>query len=480
MSKKAAQASMFLRKGVQAMQSEQYGIARAQFEKALKLDKDNPDILGRLAQLSIIIWKSEDAVEYARRALKRKANSPDMLLLLSQAYMQLGDTQGMHDALDRGITQDPSHDPCVHAKVMAYINSGEPELAAAVLERAEVHGETPTLLHMARGKVARSSKDFANAIEHFEQILAQEHAIDRLKRSARYELGHCYDAIGEYDKAFEYFRMANGGHMPGKALHAPSHIEQWSKDVLDAIPESGNDSMRPVFILGMPRSGTTLTEQVIAAHPEVATVGESPLMGHFYTRKGAGSIKGEDILAYTNEYLEMLDTRVGTEPTRVVDKHMGMERTLGLISKMFPNARVIHCLRDPIDSCLSSYFQNFGTNVIYSRDLKMLGDQYVAHRQVMDYWYETLKIEILKNTYEELVADFEPRARQLVEHVGLDFHEDCLNFHESKKHVSTASSVQVRSPIYQSSTQRWRNYEKHIGPLIEALGEYADTSVKTS
>ncbi len=476
MPKNPVQAAAFLKRGVQAMKAEQYGIAKGQFEKALKLDKDNPEILCRLSQLSIVIWKSDEAVEYAKRALKRRANHPDTLLLLSQAYMQLGNTQGMHDALDRAITHDPSHDPSLHAKAIAYINSGETDLAKEVLDRAEVFGETPTLIHMARGKVARASKDYTEAIGHYEQVLEQERAMDRQKRSARYELGHCYDAMGEYDKAFEYFRVANGGHLPGKALHAPSLIEQWSSEVLDSIPESGNESRRPVFIMGMPRSGTTLTEQILAAHPEVSTVGEAPLLGHQYTRKGASNLKGEDIKSYAQEYMDMLDMRAGTEPTRVVDKHMGMERTLGLISKMFPNARVIHCLRDPIDSCLSSYFQNFGTNVVYSRDLRMLGEQYVAHRQVMDYWYETLGIEIMQSRYEELVADFEPRARQIVEHTGLDFHQDCLSFHESKKHVSTASSVQVRSPIYQSSTQRWRNYEKHIGELIEALGDYADTS----
>lgn len=480
MPKNPAQAAAFLQKGVMAMKAEQYGIAKGQLEKALRLDKDNPEIMCRLAQLSLVIWKSEEAAEYARKALKRRANHPDTLLLLSQAYMQLGDMDAMHDALDRAITQDPSHDPCVHAKAMAYINSGEPERAAEVLERAEVHGDIPTLIHMARGKVARAHKEYASAIEHYEQILAQENAMDRQKRSARYELGHCYDALGEYDKAFEYFRVANGGHLLGKAMHAPSFIEQWSKDTLDAIPESGNDSARPVFILGMPRSGTTLTEQILAAHPEVATVGEAPTFGHFYTRKGASTLKQPDLAAYADEYLAMLDSRVGTGPTRVMDKHMGMERTLGLISKVFPNARVIHCLRDPIDSCLSSYFQNFGSNVIYSRDLRMLGEQYVAHRKVMDYWYETLGIEILQSRYEELVADFEPRARAIVEHAGLAFHEDCLSFHESKKLVSTASSVQVRSPIYQSSTQRWRNYERHIGDLIEALGEYADTGVNNA
>jgi len=476
MPKNPVQAAAFLKKGVHAMRFENYGIARGLFEKALKLDKDNPEIMCRLAQLAIVLWKSEEAIDYARRALKRRANHPDTLLLLSQAYMQIGDLENMHDALDRAITQDPTHDPCVHAKVMAYINSGETEQAERVLERSQVFGETPALIHLARGKVARTKKDYAEAIGHYEQILEHDNVMDRQKRSARYELGHCYDSLGEYDRAFEYFRVANGGHLPGKALHAPSQIEQWSKDVLDAIPDSGNESVRPLFILGMPRSGTTLTEQILASHPEVASVGEAALLGHQYARKGASNLTGQDICSYAEEYLEMLDDRVGTSSTRIVDKHIGMERTLGLISKMFPRARVIHCLRDPIDSCLSSYFQNFGSNVVYSRDLKMLGEQYVAHRRVMDYWYESLGIEILQSRYEDLVADFEPRARALVEHTGLDFHEDCLNFHESKKLVSTASSVQVRSPIYQSSKQRWRNYEKHIGDLIDALGEYADTS----
>ncbi len=254
-------------------------------------------------------------------------------------------------------------------------------------------------------------------------------------------------------------------------------IEQWSKELLDSIPVADNGSARPVFIVGMPRSGTTLTEQVLSAHPSVETVGEAALIGHQLLRKGPSSLTGEDINAYANEYLDMLNERVGAGATRVVDKHMGMERTLGLISRMFPGATVIHCLRDPIDSCLSSYFQNFGTNVNYSRDLRMLGEQYVAHRKMMDHWGEVLDLKIMPNRYEEMVADFEPRARGLIEHIGLDFHEDCLRFHESKAFVTTASSVQVRSPIYQSSKQRWRHYEKHIGPLIEALGDYADTSV---
>ena len=479
MPRNPAQAARFFQQGTQAMKAEQFGIARGLLEKALKHDKDNPDIMGRLAQLNLVIWDTNAALEYSRKALKRRPNHPDTLLVLSQCYFQLGDAAKMHDALDKAIAWDPSHGACTHAKVMAHINSGEPGLASEVLDRYEQHGEPDTLILMARGKLARTEKRYDDAIGFFGQILEQEHASDRHKRSARFELGHCYDAKGEYDTAFEYFRIANGGHLPGKVLHAPSMIEQWSRERLDTLPAAQTGSHRPVFIVGMPRSGTTLTEQILAAHPEVACVGEAPTLGNQYKRKGPGSLTGDDVVAYTDEYLKMLDDRVGSEASRVVDKHMGMERTLGLISKMFPEAKVIHCMRDPIDSCLSAYFQNFGTNVNYSRDLRMIGEQYVAHRQVMDYWYETLDIEIMPNRYEELVADFEPRARQLIDHIGLDFHEDCLNFHESTALVSTASSVQVRSPIYQSSKQRWRNYEQYLGPLIEALGEYADTSVSS-
>lgn len=476
MAKNPQQAAKFFQKGTQALGAEQLGIARGLFLKALSFDKDNPEILARLGQLYIAMWSTEDAVEVLRRSIKRRPNHPDTLLLLSQAYMQLGEIDQMHETLDKALTWDPTHGPCMHAKVMGFINAGEIELARQTMDRVEVDADSHSLLLMASGKLARTEKDYEKAIGYQQQVVDREGAFERHKRSARFEIGHCYDAFGEYDKAFEYFKTANGGHMPGQTLHADSLIEMWSRKLLESIPVASTGSQRPVFIVGMPRSGTTLTEQVLAAHPSVACVGEAPLLGAQLVRKGASSLTGSDIQGYAQEYLAMLDARVGTQAQRVVDKHIGMERTLGLISRMFPQAKIIHCMRDPIDSCLSSYFQNFGTNVTYSRDLRMLGQQYVAHRKVMDHWYEVLDLEIVRHQYEDMVADFEPRARALIDHIGLGFDDRCLRFHESKSLVSTASSVQVRSPIYQSSTQRWRNYEKHIGPLIEALGEYADTS----
>ncbi len=466
---------MYFQKGNEAIKAENYGIARTMLTKSLDFDKDNPDIMGRLAQVHIVMGHADEAAELLERSIRRRPNHPDTLLALSHAYMEQGRVEDMHGALDKALAWDPTHGACLHAKAMGYINSGRPELARETLDRAGDIERPHALILMAHAKLARAEKRYADAIDALNRLLEHEGALDRHKRSARFELGHCYDALGEYDRAFASFTAGNGGHIQGKVLHADTVIATWSRDLLDALPPADTGSQRPVFIVGMPRSGTTLTEQVLQAHPAVESVGECPLAAHLLARKSPPSLTGADTESYAHEYLAMLDQRVGTEAARVADKHMGAERTLGLISRMFPGARVIQCLRDPIDVCLSAYFQNFGSNVSYSRDLRQLGEQHRAHTRIMDYWREVLDLSFLPSRYEELVADFEPGARRLIGHIGLDFHEDCLRFHESRQHVGTASSVQVRSPIYQSSTQRWRNYEKHLGPLFDALGPLART-----
>lgn len=480
MAKNTRKAAEYFLKGTEALKVENFGIARTMLTKAHGLDMDNPDIMMRLAQVLLTLGYADEALTVLNRCVKRKPNFPDSLLLLSQAHMELKQIDEMHRVLDKALAWDPTHGACLHAKVTGLINSGETELASEVLERVGQADDPHPLFLLARAKVARARKEYTAALDLIGSLLEHPGAFDRHKRSARFERGHSLDALGEYDKAFESFKIANAGHIHGKTIHAPTMISMWNAEMLDSIPRATVESGRPVFIVGMPRSGTTLTERIIVSHPLVAAIGECPLIGHQLNRKSPTSLSGDDINNYAQEYVDMLDNRVDEGVVRVVDKHMGAERTLGLISRMFPNAKVIHCLRDPMDSCLSSYFQNFGTNVSYSRDLIQLGKQYVAHRKVMEHWYQVLHLQILRSSYEELVADSETRSRALIEHIGLEFDDRCLRFHESRDHVGTASSVQVRKPIYQTSKQRWRNYEHHLGPLIEQLGEYAQLDSSSS
>jgi len=473
MAKNSRKAAQFFLKGTEAIKAENFGVAKMMLLKAHELDKDNPDIMLRLGQILIAAGFAQEAVDVLRRCVKRKPNFPDSLLLLSQALMGINEIDEMHKVLDKALAWDPTHGACLHAKVSGYINSWQLELASAIVEQSKEIEDPHPLVLLSRAKLARVNKEYSDGVDAINELFENPQSLDRHKRSARFELGHLYDALGEYDQAFDSFKLANAGHKQGLTLHAVSTISMWSSELLNTIPQSSIESQRPVFIVGMPRSGTTLTEQILVAHPLVSGIGECPLTAHMLRRKTPSSLTASDIDGYTQEYLDHQSASVDDDQIRVIDKHIGAERTLGLISRMFPRAKVIHCLRDPIDTCLSSYFQNFGTNVPFSRDLAQLGKQYRAYQEVMDHWYEVLDLEFLPSRYEELVADPEPKARALVEHLGIGFDEACLRFHESKKHVGTASSVQVRRPIYQTSRQRWRNYEQHLGPLLDQLGDLA-------
>jgi len=343
-----------------------------------------------------------------------------------------------------------------------------------VLESIEALAAPHEFVWMARARYARDTKAYGEAVDIYERLIGDTELSESCKRSATYEYGTVLDKMGEYDRAFELFSRANAGHIEGKTAHLESLQKTWTPEVLAGLPRSTVQDERAVMIAGMPRSGTTLIERVINAHAMGASVGECPLLLQMRARTMVGNLDQEKIDSYAREYLDLLDARVGSEPARVVDKHMGSEKDLGLVSCVLPGVRVIQALRDPRDCCLSSYFQNFGTNVPYSRDLGMLGRQYVVYREMMEYWKEHLDIPVFVNVYEEFVSDSERHTRSLLSFLGLEFDEACLRFYENKEHVNTRSSMQVQKPIYQSSKQRWRNYEKHLGPLLDALGVYAD------
>ena len=474
MAKSAAKINDILKRAHVAMQHEHFGSALVLYRRAYALDKNNHQILFRLGHVLVTAGFGEEAVEVLKRAVKKKPGHVDSLLLLSSAQLLVGDLEGMHASLSKALTWDPGHGYTVLAKVEAFLDSGEIEHAKEVLDSIADIPDPHEFVWMARARYARDTKAFGESIDIYEQLIANPESSESCKRSATYEYGIVLDKMGEYDKAFEQFKHANAGYIGGKTAHLESLQSTWTPEVLKDLPRSTLLDERPVMIAGMPRSGTTLIERVINAHPAGSSVGECPMLLQMRARTMVGNLDQEKVDEYAKEYLALLDTRVGTDSTRVVDKHMGSEKDLGLVSCVLPKVRVIQALRDPRDCCLSSYFQNFGTNVPYSRDLAMLGKQYVVYREMMDYWKEHLDIPVFVNVYEEFVTDQERHTRSIMSFLGLEFDEACLRFYENKEHVNTRSSMQVQRPIYQSSKQRWKNYEKHLGPLLETLGKYAD------
>jgi hypothetical protein len=229
----------------------------------------------------------------------------------------------------------------------------------------------------------------------------------------------------------------------------------------------------------MPRSGTSLAEQILASHPRVRGAGELVDIGKMSTLL-PGRLGGE---AYP-DCLERLDRATartlaeeyqgslrqhGGAAERVVDKMPHNYLHLGLIAALFPRSRIVHCRRDPVDTCLSCYFQEFVNPLPYGPDLASLGRYYREYERLMAHYAQVLPLPLFELNYEELTAQQEAVSRRLVEFCGLDWDDRCLRFHETARTVRTSSSLQVRKPMYTSSVGRWKRYEAHLGPLLDAL-----------
>jgi tetratricopeptide (TPR) repeat protein len=300
------------------------------------------------------------------------------------------------------------------------------------------------------------------------------------------QLGRLLDRMDEPDEAFEAWTRGNAlrrSEFDAGAFSAriDETIRNWTRDAIAERAGWGDPSDRPVLIVGMPRSGTTLVEQILGSHPEVAPCGElndlvraAGNLAGLKARQMAlvtdpGVLRREDVSGAARDYVRRL-RRAGARAKRATDKMPLNFLNLGLVAIMTPHARVVHCVRDARDVCLSCYSYNFSGHMPFSHDLRDLGMFHLMHDRLMAHWREVLDVPILELRYEELVADQEGQSRALVDFVGLGWDEACLSFYESKRSATTASYEQVRNPIYKTAVERWRRYERHLAPLLEALG----------
>jgi hypothetical protein len=247
---------------------------------------------------------------------------------------------------------------------------------------------------------------------------------------------------------------------------------------MSRMPRSGLRDERPVLIVGMPRSGTSLTEQILASHPAVLAGGERSELGLLaLATAGDGLEYPESVARLSREQLEAMGRhyldavgRPGSAARRITDKMWQNFEYLGLAQLMLPGARVIHCVRDPLDCGLSCFFQHFfGSGVAFSYDLGHIGAYMVEYRRIMDHWRSVLSLPMFELRYESLVSEPEATIRRLLAFLDLPWDPACLDFHQSARQVRTASFEQVRRPLYRSSVGRHRPYERWLGPLRESL-----------
>jgi hypothetical protein len=306
-------------------------------------------------------------------------------------------------------------------------------------------------------------------------------------------LGQVQETEGDFGPAFESFTAANACRPsrfdPQGFCRSVDRITAFfTRERMRSLPTSECNSERPVFVVGMPRSGTSMIEQIVGRHSRIDPCGERRFIFRLPKMLSRGdakshwpeildSVGSETLGRLANDYLET--ARIDQETClRFTDKLPSNFLNLGLIQLLFPRSRVIYCRRDPLDSGLSCFQQDFRSEGMdFARDLAHIGVQQQACWRLMDHWKDNLSLPILVMDYEHVVTDLETGARTLVEFVGLDWEPACLDFHASDRRVKTASYEQVRKPVYTSSVGRWRNYEPWLEPLKIALSKPWDRDI---
>ncbi|MBL6691618.1 MAG: sulfotransferase [Pseudomonadales bacterium] len=318
----------------------------------------------------------------------------------------------------------------------------------------------------------------------------------QLKSGMLEETNRCYfhfaagkilDDIGRYPEAFRHYlagnRLAKRQFDTGAFRESIKNLLYYcSRTYAERTAGAGLDSEAPTFVIGMPRSGTTLVEQILSSHSEVFGAGELNDMKFVaaqtqqlsrFDQAYPASLPGlqkEDYAKLASAYLARLQQLAGNSGNRYVDKHPLNFQFVGLIFAMFPNARIIHTVRNPLDTCLSCFFQNFTKGQDYSFNLTALAHFYNDYRRIMEHWETIYPGRIYTVRYEEMVEQQEEQTRGLLDYMGLDFEQGCIDFHKTDRKVSTASFLQVRKPIYKSSRKRWVNYREELSELARIIG----------
>ena len=458
------------------------------FRQALKVRPGDAYIWNALGGALMDRLSSQDAFSEAekcyREAIRHQPNIPEFYLNLAVLLREQGGHDEALKLLQKAVELRPGYETAIAGISQVLEYKGDFDGAYATVRPLLEQGTAESTVALAYAAVARHINQRDAAIALLEKIVLLPKPAHEL-RAMHFALGKLYDSMKEYDKSFQHSAAA---HSVEPAAYDPeknkrnfdARIEVFSAENLARLPRSSYRAKLPVFIVGMPRSGTSLVEQILASHPQVYGAGElgdvhrmtltlpAMLGGKIAYPQCVLEAKRKHLDEIAQRHLAMLG-KFSKSATRVTDKMPHNFLELGLIELLFPDAQIIHCMRDPIDTCYSIYGLSFNASHPYTDRLDHLGAYYLEYLRLMEHWKAVLSLPILEVQYEELVADQERISRQMVEFCGLPWDERCLNFHEAERVVTTHSYDQVRRPIYKQSVARWKNYERHLGPLLDAL-----------
>jgi Sulfotransferase family/Tetratricopeptide repeat len=471
-------------------------VGAGQFAPALtiadKLIKSRPNDPGVLLYRSMA-QRGLGQLDHAKRSLERlleiQPRSHAAWNDLALTYQRMQRYPEALRAIDKALALVPEDPTLTATKAGLCFTRGDFEGTRAVLEPLRAKGIITAALTTAWSKIAQKFGMEREVLAMTEESLRIPNLPPVVAAGLQYQRAALLDALDEIDRAFEAYTLGNRG----RGVEFDPHenrarfdrlITAWNPPMLARLPKARADGSRCVFIVGMPRSATSLIEQIIASHPKATGAGElndlpkavhdlRPSMTQLVPMLHEPELLTQPMLdRMAREYLATI-RGVSASASRVTDKMPMNFLHLGLVRQLLPGARVIHTVRNPIDTCWSCFTQNFSGNNPFSYDLRHCGLFYRQYARLMDHWKRVLDVPMLDVVYEDLLADPERIVRAMLEFLGLPWDERCMKFHENKRVVNTASMDQVRRKLFTSSKGRWRRYEKHLGPLIEALGACA-------
>jgi len=457
-------------------------IAAQYFSQALELSADRYDAAIELAFLYVLLNRHAEANELLDRHQELLANSPKYLDLAGQTYSRMGMYDEAWPLYERANQLQPDVEVLQANMAACAVYLGKISEASAIYTRLLTKHPAHQRNHYELAQLERATND-----NHVKQMLAALKKAD--PKPAKniflyYALAKEFEDLGRWDEAFDYYQRGGDAVRTTMVYDVATDtavidkiIEVCTSGWLAKDPVCDESARTPIFVVGLPRTGTTLTDRILSCHSRVASIGETQFL-HMVLRRNSGLQTDGELTADVVEaarqlsageiaqgYMDAASHRLGDAPF-FIDKLPENVLHLGFIAKAWPRARIIHLRRNPMDACFAMYKQSFFR---FAYSLDDLAEYYLAYDRLSRHWRNVLVGRMIEVEYEQLVSDQERQTRRLLEALGLPFEEACLHFEQNTAPIATASSVQVREKVHTRSVNKWKKFERQLGPLRERL-----------
>jgi tetratricopeptide (TPR) repeat protein len=480
-----AEADGWLLGSMAALFADQKEHALALVEERLSSDPVNTQCLIQKAECLFALGQRQRALETADAAVSSAVDIPEALDAIGTFLAFAHDHARALQVYDRAVAIAPTDHSIISKRAVIHQFLGQFDLAARDFEKALSLSPTDPESLKGLAELRRQSAD-GNLVATMEAALAAAPADSKDAATLHLGLAKTHEDLGEYARSWQHLAAANKLER-ARLKYIPAQDRATIESIIAGFPNTetrwdDTTGESPIFIVGLPRTGTTLVERIIGSHSAVHSAGElsaladavatvsireSPQLAKTLVglTQAMGGLRGEPI---AREYLARVRARRGTLQ-RFSDKATANFFYCALIFRAFPNARIVHLTRHPLAACYAIFKTRFSGGYPFSYDLTELGDFYLSYRKLMAHWHAILPGRILDVAYEDVVTTQEATTRRMLEYLGLPFEEACLDFHLNPDSTSTSSSVQVRQPLYESSLQLWRHYAAELAPLREHL-----------